>query len=123
MSDPAVAASTPPSPHVAARDMNGSVTEAVAAAVAGGALGAAVSSLVGMPVLGGVVGAANGAISGRRGVYDWSTVTGTGAFVLDSTWSLFNTATALAAHALGAVRGAPDYQRRLSFRQNRDGSI
>ena len=119
MSYRTVAPSTPPSPHVAARNMNGSPTEAVAAGVGGGLLGAAVTSPIGLPLVGAAVGAANGVISGRRGIYDWSTAKGAGAFVLDSTWSLGNTATSLVAHALGAIRGRPDFQRRLSFRQNR----
>ena len=111
--------STPPSPHVAARPDQGSSREAVAVGAAGGVLGGLVGSVVGLGPVGAAVGAANGAVSGKRGIYDWSSVKGFGAFVLDSTWSLGNTASSLVAHAAGAVRGRPEFDRRLSVRQNR----
>lgn len=97
--------------------------EAVALAALGGLLGAATISLVGAPraglVAGAVVGAANGALGGARGIYDWSSRRGVAAFVLDSTWSIGNTAAGLAAHALGSLRGRPEYVERLSRRRNR----
>ena len=103
----------------AAAVMTGGTSEAVLAGAVGGALGAATATLIGMPLVGVTIGAANGVVSGRRGIYDWTSAKGLAAFVLDSTWSLGNTAAALAAHALGSVRGRPAFQRRLSFRQNR----
>lgn len=97
----------------------GSVREAVLAGVAGAGLGALTGALVGLPLPGAIVGGANGAISGLRRVYDWSSANGVGAFVLDSTWALGNTAAALGAHVLGAVRGEPGYVPVLSERRNR----
>ena len=119
MSFRTVTPSAPPSPHTDRGARRGTAAEAAAAGAAGGVLGGAVASLIGMPAVGAAVGVANGVLSGRRGIYDWSSRKGVGAFVLDSTWSIGNTASSLAAHALGAVRGDPQYRDTLSFRQNR----
>src|SRR5690606_8422926 len=96
-----------------------STQEAVLVGLAGAGLGALAGSVVGLAMPAALVGAANGAISGSRRVYDWSSIKGVGAFALDSTWSLANTAAGLAAHALGAVRGEPGYVPALSERLNR----
>lgn len=93
--------------------------ETVGATAAGAALGAAAGGVVGLAVPGAVVAGLNGAISGRREIYDWSSPTGVGAFVLDSTWGLVSTATGLAAHVVGLVRGEPGYEPELSRRRNR----
>lgn len=66
-----------------------------------------------------VVGGINGAISGRRGIYDWRSPKGAAAFALDSTWALGTTTAALVAHAVGSARGDAQYSDALSRRQNR----
>jgi len=96
-----------------------SAGEAVAAGVAGATLGGAAGSLVGLAVPAALVGGLNGVVSGWRGIYDWSSVTGAAAFALDSTWALPTTLSALVAHAVGTVRGEPGYSDELSRRQNR----
>ncbi len=111
--------STPPTPHGEVHELRGSSAEAAAAGAAGGALGWAVGSIVGLGAVGAAVGAVNGLLSGRRGIYDWSSAKGVGGFVLDSTWSIGNTATSLVAHAVGAIRGRAEFDRALSFRHNR----
>lgn len=94
-------------------------TEATAATVAGAVLAGAAGSLVGLAAPAALVGGLNGLISGRRGIYDWKSAKGLGAFALDSTWTLPNTLSGLVAHAVGAVRGDPGYSDALSRRQNR----
>ena len=94
-------------------------TETVVVGLAGGALAGLAGSLVGLGVPAAVVGGLNGAISGRRGVYGWSSPKGVAAFALDSTWALGTTTAGLVAHAIGAVRGDPGYAANLSERQNR----
>jgi hypothetical protein len=94
-------------------------SEAVATATAGAVLAGAAGSLAGVALPAAVVGAANGAVSGWRGTYDWTSRTGLSAFALDSTWALCTTAAGLVSHALGAVRGAPGYAASLSARKNR----
>ncbi len=101
------------------RTGGGSIGEAVLAALGGAALGAATGALAGLAVPAAVVGGANGAISGARGIYSWRSAKGVAAFVLDSTWSVANTAGALVAHTVGAVRGAPGFVGELSVRHNR----
>ncbi|MEO6652081.1 MAG: hypothetical protein ABIP17_05425 [Ilumatobacteraceae bacterium] len=95
------------------------VGEATAAATAGAALAGTVGSFVGLTVPAAAIGGLNGWISGWRGVYDWTSAKGVGAFALDSTWALGTTATAVASHAVGAVRGEAGYSERLSRRHNR----
>jgi hypothetical protein len=97
----------------------GSLIEAAAVCVVGGAFGAAVGAPLGLAVPLGAVGATNGAICGWRGVYDWSCSTGLVAFTLDSTWALPMTAAGLASQAIGVLRGAPGYDASLSRRANR----
>jgi hypothetical protein len=87
--------------------------------LAGGALGWSVTRPFGVGAFGAVVGGLNGAISGARGAYDWRRPGGVGAFVVDSTWSLGNTAAALVLHGASAVRGRPGYVDDLSRRRNR----
>lgn len=108
-----------PAPGRDATDTTGSSTEAIVVGAAGGVMGAMAGSLVGLGRVGAIAGAANGVISGRRGVYDWSSGRGVAAFVLDSSWSLCNTAAGLAAHVLGVLRSRPEYAPHLSGRRNR----
>ncbi len=93
--------------------------EAAAAAIAGAALGTVAGSLVGLAVPGAIVAGLNGAVSGRRGIYEWRTRNGLTAFTLDSTWALATTAAALASHAIGTIRGDSGYSRELSEGKNR----
>jgi hypothetical protein len=97
----------------------GSLLEAAAVGVLGGALAAAVGAPIGLAVPLGVVGAANGAICGWRRVYRWGCADGPVAFALDSTWALPMTSAGLAAQVLGLLRGRPDYDASLSARANR----
>jgi hypothetical protein len=93
--------------------------EAAAAAVAGAGLGAVTGSLIGLAVPVAAVAGLNGAVSGWRGIYEWSSSRGLLAFGLDSTWATPTTAAGLVAHAVGALRGEPGYHAALSERQNR----
>jgi hypothetical protein len=93
--------------------------EAVAVAAAGAALAGAVGSLAGVAAPAALVGGLNGFVSGRRGIYDWRSAKGAGAFVLDSTWALGTTVSGLVAHAVGGLRGDAGYCEALSRRQNR----
>lgn len=100
------------------------LAEAAGTALAGAVLGAGTGALIrgrvpGAAVVGAVVGGANGAISGFRGVYDWSSRNGVGAFALDSSWALGTTFAGLASHVIGAIRGRPDYSSATSERKNR----
>ncbi|MEQ8439676.1 MAG: hypothetical protein RIB65_19450 [Ilumatobacter fluminis] len=94
-------------------------SETTLTTVAGAALGAATGALVGLPVIGALAGGANGAVSGARQVYDWSTGKGRLAFALDSTWALATTTAGLVAHAVAATQHDAAYQEALSRRQNR----
>jgi len=93
--------------------------EGALAGACGAALGAAAGLFIAMPVPGAFVGGLNGLISGRRGIYAWSTPKGSAAFVLDSTWALATTAAGLVAHAVAATQPDAGYAPRLSERQNR----
>ena len=93
--------------------------EAVAASAAGAALAGAVGSLVGVTAPAAVIGGLNGFVSGRRGIYDWRSPKGVGAFALDSTWALATTFSGVVSHAVAAVRGDAGYSDELSRRQNR----
>lgn len=93
--------------------------EAIGVAALGGAFAYGVGSLVGLAVPLAAIGAANGAISGWRGVYEWSCSRGLVAFTLDSTWGLTMTAAGLFANAVGAVIPGSGYASELSERQNR----
>ena len=96
------------------------LAEAISAAAAGAALGGAVGSRLsglGLPLA--VVAGANGAISGWRGTYEWTSPRGVGAFVLDSTWAGLTTTAGLVANAVGMVQPNSGYSVALSERQNR----
>lgn len=99
--------------------INDRLVEVATAAALGAALGAAAGSLVGLAVPAAIVAGLNGAISGRRGIYDWKSRKGLTAFTLDSTWALATTTAAVGSHAIGAVRGQPGYSAELSERHNR----
>jgi len=88
-------------------------------AAVGGALAWLVSRPLGLAPVGLVVGGINGAVCGARAVYDWRRGTGVAAFVVDSTWSLPNTAAGVALHGASAVRGDGGYVDGLSRRRNR----
>ena len=95
------------------------LTETVATAAAGAVLAGAVGSALGVAVPAAVVGGDNGAITGKRRIYDWSSAMGAGAFALDSTWALATTTAGLIAHGVAALRGAPQYSPEFSERCNR----
>ena len=95
------------------------LTETVVTAAAGAMLAGAVGSVLGVAVPAAVVGGVNGAISGRRRIYDWGSAKGVAAFALDSTWSLATTTAGLVAHGVAAVRGDPQFAPALSERRNR----
>jgi len=96
------------------------IVEGAVTALAGGALGALTGWSVGLSAVGGVVGGLNGAISGWRGIYRWRDLGGWVAFVLDSTWAMLTTVTALGAHLAAALsRGRGGYVESLSRREDR----
>jgi hypothetical protein len=73
-----------------------------------------------LAVVGAVVGGVNGAIAGARRMYDWRSIKGRLAFLLDSTWALATTAGALAAHIAAVLQRSPtNYVGELSERRNR----
>ena len=79
--------------------------EAVAASAAGAALAGAVGSMAGVTAPAAIIGGLNGFVSGRRGIYDWRSPKGIGAFALDSTWALTTTFAGVVSHAVAAARG------------------
>lgn len=93
--------------------------EAVATAGAAACLGGVVGSLAGLTIPAAAIAAANGAFSGWRGIYDWRGVDGFAAFVLDSTWSLAMTGSAVLANTVAAFQRDSGYVASLSQRQNR----
>jgi hypothetical protein len=97
----------------------GGFGEAAAVSLLGGAVASAVGVPIGLSMPFAAIGAANGAIAGWRRMYDWTSVSGPTAFVLDSTWALPMTAAGLVSQAVGVVRGAPGYDASLSRRANR----
>lgn len=96
-----------------------SLGEALATATAGAALAGAMGSLVGLQIPAATVGGLSGLVSGWRGVYDWRSVKGVGAFAIDSTWALGTTAAAVVSHAVAFARGDAGYSDVLSRRHNR----
>lgn len=88
-------------------------------AAAGGVIAGVTGSRVGLAVPAAAVGAANGALSGWRRIYDWSSHRGPVAFVLDSTWALATTASAVFGNAVGLASSSAGYVPELSTRQNR----
>jgi hypothetical protein len=93
--------------------------EIVVVGVVGAALAGATGSLVGLAIPAAVIGGLNGAIAGKRKTYDWSSLPGRAAFVLDSTWALTTTMSSLVSHGVGALRGDAQYSTELSERKNR----
>jgi hypothetical protein len=95
------------------------VAETVFTTTLAGAFGAGAGALFGLAVPAATIAAANGAISGWRRTYDWSSATGIAAFTLDSTWALPMTAAGLVANAFGLLQPTSGYVDELSVRQNR----
>ena len=93
--------------------------ETIATAAAGALLAGGVGSLLGVGVPAAIVGGLNGAISGRRRIYDWGSAKGVAAFAIDSSWSLTTTTAGLVAHGVAALRRDAGYSPELSERQNR----
>lgn len=94
--------------------------ETVVVAGAGGVLAGFAWSLVGLSAPAAMVGALAGGIAGFRGIYQWRSVAGWLAFVLDSTWAVITTAGSLVAHlAAGAQRQSGNYVAEMSERRNR----
>ena len=92
--------------------------EALAASAAGALLGGITGRIVGLPALGTAIGAVSGAVSGARRMYDWKSLRGIGAFVLDHTWALATTSAAVVATGVNAATGA-QIDESLTTRQNR----
>ena len=101
--------------------------EGAAVAALGGVLGALAGGLIGelfdlrtpLAIAGATIGVLNGAVSGYRQIYDWSSSHGPVAVVLDSTWALPMTAGAVLANVYGMVVPNSDYLADVSERQNR----
>lgn len=87
--------------------------------MAGASIAGVVGSLVGLALPAAAIGCANGALSGNKQTYHWSSRRGCIAFVLDSSWSLLNTGAGLVSHLANALHGTPEYVPALSRRQNR----
>jgi RHS repeat-associated protein len=66
-----------------------------------------------------VSGALNGAISGYRGIYNWNSITGYAAAILDATWGLTGTTLGHLQNLWQWAWGG-QYQEFYSFRQNRE---
>jgi hypothetical protein len=66
-----------------------------------------------------LIAGTNGAISGWRGIYRWSSPKGVVAFALDSTWASATTLAGLVAHGVGVVRRDAGFSAELSRRHNR----
>jgi hypothetical protein len=99
---------------------SGQLVEAISAGAAGAAVGGLFGSrLVGLGIPLAIVAGANGAISGWRGIYDWKSPKGVGAFALDSTWAGLTTAAGVVANAVGLLQPDSGYSAVLSERQNR----
>jgi hypothetical protein len=99
---------------------SGQLVEAISAGAAGAAVGGLLGSrLVGLGIPLAIVAGANGAISGWRGIYDWKSPKGVGAFALDSTWAGLTTAAGVVANAVGLLQPDSGYSAVLSERQNR----
>ncbi len=97
----------------------GRLLEAVAVGVSGGVLGAVVARPLGLAGPVAAIAAANGAVSGWRRIYDWSSVRGRAGFFLDSTWSFTMTGAGLVANAIGTLSPNGGYVAELSERQGR----
>jgi hypothetical protein len=101
--------------------MTARITEGIAAGAGGGALAFLATLVAGVPVAvacGAVAGGA-GLVAGLRGVYEWRSVRGWGAWALDSTWGLVGTALGLLLTGANTVRRDSGYRPDLSRRRNR----
>ena len=97
------------------------VAEGVLTTVAAAALGWFVGGLL-HPIVGivmAVIAGLNGVISGWRQVYDWRSLNGWIALVLDSTWATLSIGVGLLTHVAGRMKGTLGYEPTLSRRQNR----
>ena len=101
-----------------ARSVNERVLEAAAAGAVGAALGAGAGTIVGLSGPAAAVAATNGAISGFRQIYEWTSRKGRVAFVLDSTWALVTTAASFVPQLVGMLTPG-EYDESLSKRSNR----
>ena len=101
-----------------ARSVKEQVLEAAAVGAVGAALGAGAGTLVGLTGPAAAVAASNGAISGFRQIYEWTSRKGRVAFVLDSTWGLVTTAASLVPQLVGTLTPG-EYDESLSKRSNR----
>lgn len=94
--------------------------EAVAAGAVGAVLAGVAGWTLGLTVPAAVVGGLNGGIGGYRRIYRWRSASGVAAFVLDSTWALVTSMSALVAHLVAALQRDPaSYRPALSERANR----
>jgi hypothetical protein len=93
--------------------------EAAGVAALGAVFAGAAGAVIGAAVPAAVIGGLNGAISGWRGIYDWSCSHGLVAFTLDSTWSLPMTGAGLFANTVGLLQRNGGYVPELSERSNR----
>jgi len=76
--------------------------------------------MVAIVVIAAVIGALNGAIGGRKEIYDWARPIGWVAFALDSSWGLVGTALAVLVHAFNTtVASDHTYLAQYAIRQNR----
>jgi hypothetical protein len=98
--------------------VNERVLEAAAVGAVGAALGAGAGTIVGLSGPAAAVAATNGAISGFRQIYEWTSRKGRVAFVLDSTWALVTTAASLVPQLVGMLTPG-EYDESLSKRSNR----
>lgn len=98
--------------------------EIVASTLGGAVLGGLAGRAIGATALGTAIGGANGWLTARRRIYDWSSLRGRAAFVLDSTWALASTGAGLVVVAASYLRerlgGAPvGFEPSLSERADR----
>ncbi len=99
-----------------------SASEVVVLTSVGVALGAIVGYVVAGPIGAGLAGAMagmNGFVSGLTGMYRLETWQGRLAFLSDSTWGLVGTSLGNMVHIVNLFWPDADYNRELSFRQNR----
>jgi hypothetical protein len=97
------------------------VVEPIATTIAGTVLGAwagAPFGVIGMGI-GANIGGINGAFTGKRNIYDWSSIEGRRAFFIDSTWGLLGTSLSNISNVYNSVIAPSSYQPDLSERQNR----
>lgn len=90
--------------------------EGVAAGAAGALLGAGTLSWSDWWLFGAVIGGVNGVVSGSTRIYEWRAASGRMGFLLDSTWGLVGTTSAVVTHLVNAVWPNAGYLRQLSER-------